>query len=186
MSQKAFIRFLAVVLFALLLLSPPQGAANADSGASREYQVKAAFIFNFAQFVEWPADSFGGADSPLVIGVVGSNPFGDVLEHAVAGKRAGGRNIVLKHFRSAQAMERCHILFVSGSERDSMQLIVERSARENTLTVGDFDGFTFANGMIRFVTQDNRLRFEVNIEALNRARLKASAKLLKLAHVYGR
>ena len=175
-----------LALLALLVLLSSRGVARADSGGSREYQLKAAFIFNFAQFVEWPADAFAGADSPLVIGVVGSNPFGDVLEQVVAGKKVGGRNIVVKYFRSAHAMERCHIAFISGSERDAMPLLVERCARDSTLSVGDFDGFTSTRGMIRFVTQDNRLRFEVNLESMNRGRLRASAKLLKLAQVYGR
>jgi hypothetical protein len=186
MSRKTCKNAFTSALLALLVLLNAHGVATADSGASREYQLKAAFIFNFAQFVEWPAETFAGPDAPLVIGVVGSNPFGDVLEQAVAGKKVGGRSIVVRYFRSAHAMERCHVLFVSGSERDAMGHLVERCARESTLTVGDFEGFTFARGMIRFVTQDNRLRFEVNLDSMNRAQLRASAKLLKLAQVYGR
>jgi hypothetical protein len=188
---------LRLLLIPLLLMLPPSGVAigggggggggGGDSGgASREYQLKAAFIFNFAQFVEWPQEAFAGPDAPLVIGVVGDNPFGGVLEQVVGGKKAGGRSIVVKHFQNAGALERCQVLFVSGSERDRMPQIVERCARENTLTVGDFDDFTGSAGMIRFMTQDNRLRFEVNLEAMGRGRLRASAKLLKLAQIYNR
>jgi hypothetical protein len=172
------------LLAVLLLVLPPHHAAIADG--SREYQLKAAFIYNFAQFVEWPAEAFANADSPLVIGIAGNNPFGGVLEQAVAGKKAGGRSIVVRYFRNAGAIERCHIVFVCGSEREAMPQIVERCARNNTLTVGDFDEFTGASGMIRFLTQDNRLRFEVNLDAMNRGGLKISAKLLKLAQIYGR
>jgi YfiR/HmsC-like len=182
MTQKT----LRILLIPLLLMLPPPGMAVADGAPSREYQLKAAFIFNFAQFVEWPQDAFAGPDAPLVIGIVGDNPFGGVLEQVVGGKKAGGRGIVVKYFPNANAIERCHVLFVSGSERDHMPQIVEKSARENTLTVGDFDDFTNSAGMIRFMTQDNRLRFEVNLDAMGRGRLRASAKLLKLAQIYSR
>ena len=148
-------------------------AAEAVSAAAPAERV-ASFHESSTPFAETAGETLSETESDRL------------LEQAVAGKKAGGRSIIVRYFRTAGAIERCHILFVCGSERDSMPQIVQRCARDNTLTVGDFDEFTGASGMIRFLTQDNRLRFEVNLEAMNRGGLKISAKLLKLAQIYGR
>lgn len=179
-------RLTKLILLAALPVIPISGGdAHADA-PSREYQLKAAFIYNFAQFVEWPSNAFSNPSAPFVIGVVGDPSLGGTLEQAVKGKTAGKREIVVKYFANSAAVDHAHILFVSASERDRLGDLVKRATAESTLTIGDFDGFTAASGMVRFMTEDNRLRFEVNLDATNQGHLKFSAQLLKLARMYNK
>jgi hypothetical protein len=157
-------------------------SARGDSPRDREDKLKAAYIFNFAQFVEWPAGAFpGGANGPFVIGVVGDGSFAATLEQVVKGKTAGKREIVVKDYQNAGGVGQCNILFIGPGERNAMPALVKRAAASSILTVGDFDGFLSDAGMIRFVTEDNRLRFEVNKDAADAAQIKLGAQLLKLA-----
>jgi hypothetical protein len=174
------------VLLALLVFVPARGGAHADGAPPREYQLKAAFIFNFAQFVEWPGDAFAGPNAPLVIGVIGDSTMAASLEQACRGKTAGKREIVVKTLSGADAIRSAQILFIGAAERDRLPELIKRATDESVLTVGDFDGFTAASGMVRFLTEDNRLRFEVNLDAVNQGRLKVSAQLLKLARMYNK
>jgi hypothetical protein len=158
-------------------------AARADAGGpDREYKLKAAYIFNFAQFVEWPPATFqGGPNGPFVIGVVGDPGFAATLEKVVKDKTAGKRSIEVRDFQGAANVAHCQILFIGNSERQNMAGLARRAAAENILTIGDFDGFLAESGMVRFVTEDNRLRFEVNKDAADAAQVKLGAQLLKLA-----
>src|SRR4051812_17795424 len=178
MARKIFIFLIAAA--ALLVVGP--GRARAD--ASREYQLKAAFLYNFAQFVEWPADALGSADAPIVIGVLGESPFAGALEQAVRGKSVNGRPIEIRYYSALESMDRCHILFVGASQRFNTAAVLAK-AGDTTLTVGDYDGFTREGGVFRFLTESNKVRFEVNLDAARRTRLKISSKLLKLAKIYG-
>lgn len=180
MSGKRTTLFLAVTL----LLAVGGSVARAEA-TSREYQLKAAFLYNFAQFVEWPDDSFKSSGSPIVIAVLGQNPFGTALEQIVGGKSVNGRSIAIRYFATIEEMESCHILFVCPSERFNVGPIVAK-AGPTTLTVGDFEGFTRDGGIFRLFAESNKMRFEVNMDAARRSRLKISSKLLKLAKVYGR
>lgn len=155
-----------------------------DETVSREYQVKAAMIFNFAQFVEWPADAFQSSDSPLVIAVVGTNPFGDVLERLVEGKTISGRAVGVKYFTSADRIGPCHVLFVPASLNRELSRIMRAIEGQPVLSIGETEEFPWAGGIIRFYTEDNKVRFEINPEAAERARLKISSKLLKLARIF--
>ena len=157
--------------------------ARGDPGPSREYQLKAAFLYNFAQFTEWPDDAFKGPKGPIVIAVAGDNPFGGALEQAVRGKQLNGHDITVRYFPSASAVEPCHVLFVSASERNNVAQALQR-AGNNCLTVGDVDGFTARGGIFRFLVEDNKVRFEVNIDAAQHSRVKISSRLLKLAKIY--
>jgi hypothetical protein len=153
--------------------------ARGDPGPSREYQLKAAFLYNFAQFAEWPDDAFKGPHAPIVIAVAGENPFGSALEQAVRGKQLNGHEITVRYFPGAASVEPCHVLFVSASERNNTSL-----AGNYCLTVGDVEGFTARGGIFRFLVEDNRVRFEVNIDAAQHSRVKISSRLLKLAKIY--
>lgn len=152
--------------------------------AVREHDVKAAFLYNFASFIEWPMDAFPTPDSPLVIGVVGQDPFGPVLDELVAGERVKGRPLEVRRFANAErdGYEACHILFVSTSEARSWRAIAQRISSRPVLTVADIAGFTEDGGAIGFTTI-GRVRFSINTTALERARLGASSKLLRLARV---
>lgn len=179
-------RLFRFVLLVLLVMLPAQGGARADGSPSREYQLKAAFIYNFAQFVEWPGDTFSSPSAPLVIGVMGDSTLAATLEQACRGKTAGKREIVVKSISSLDGIGSAQILFISGTERDKLSELIKRATSECVLTIGDFDGFTAASGMVRFLTEDNRLRFEVNLDAINQGHLKFSAQLLKLARMYNK
>lgn len=154
-------------------------SAQAASVASSEYQVKAAFLYNFMKFVEWPAD---GASSPATIclGILGRDPFDDALE-AVKGKSAKGRKVVVHHFRSIEEVKGCDLLYICASEKGSLSRILKVAQNTRMLTVADQDGFCEAGGMINLVFVKNRVGFEVNLAAASRAKLRISSQLLKLA-----
>jgi len=146
-----------------------------------EYQVKAAYLFNFLKFVDWPEDPTTNMNGRWVIGIVGENPFGDQLTQAVSGKIVQGRLLQVKVFQPAEDLRACHILFISGSEMKRLPAILTALRGSSVLTVGDVDHFTESGGMIQFVIEDGRVRFSIDIGATSRARLKVSSKLLSLA-----
>jgi hypothetical protein len=174
----------AAVVIALALPAPVALAADAPS---REYQVKAAFLYNFAQFVDWPDDAFAGADAPVVITIVGPNPFGTAVEQVTRGKTVRGRAIAVRYAPTVAAVGRTHVLFVADADvARGGQALREAAAAAggHALTIADDEQFTAAGGVIRFFTEENKLRFEINTAAAGRAGLKVSAKLLQLARVY--
>ena len=172
-----------VWLATLVLLS--LGAMNlpAQAAASKEYQVKAVFLFNFSQFVEWPTNAFPEAQTPLVIGVLGEDPFGTYLEETVRGETVNNHPLVIQHYRRAEDIKACHILFISRSEADRLGRILESLKGRNILTVGDIEGFARQGGMIRFVTEKNKIHLRINLEAAKAASLTISSKLLRPAEI---
>jgi len=172
-----------VVAAGCALQCAAQSRANAE-GPSREYAVKAAFIFNFAEFVEWPADAFKEAASPLVIGIVGDDPFQGALEKAVAGKTVAGRPFEVRHLTSSDDLRSCQILFVAGSENEKTAEILHKVEGGSVLTIGESDQFPWAGGVIRFFLEDGKVRFEINQDAAESSKLKISSKLMKLAHLF--
>ena len=165
------------VVLSLMLL------CGADA-PSREYKVKAAFIYNFAQFVQWPDSSFVSSDAPITIGVIGSDPFNGALEQAVAGKRVGDRAVQIQHFDSLYQIAACHILFVSATDDETLGKITEKVRHQPVLTIGENESFPWAGGCIRFFTEDNKMRFEINLEAADTAKLKISSKLIRLGKIF--
>jgi hypothetical protein len=117
---------------------------------------------------------------------MGNATLAATLEQACRGKTAGRREIVVKSLSAAEAINSTQILFIGAAERDRLPELLKRATAESVLTIGDYDGFTAASGMVRFLTEDNRLRFEVNLQAVNEGRLKFSAQLLKLARMYNK
>lgn len=160
------------------------GIQTTTANPPREYVVKAAFLYNFAQFVDWPADAFHhDPAAPLVLGTVGDDPFQGALDRAAAGKVIRGHRLVVRHFARLSDVRDCHLLFISNNN-DGLQKLGEQLANAPCLTVGERDGFLESGGIIRFYLEDDKLRFEINVKAAERARLKLSAKLLKLARVF--
>ena len=164
---------------ALLLLSVCLALAKDPEDASDEYRVKALFLYNFAKFVEWPNAISGDA---ICIGIVGDDPFGEALAQTIAGKTVNGRAFVVKRLK-LQETRQCQIVFVAASERKRIHTVLEAVVGSAVLTVGDMHGFAQAGGVINFEIVDSRVRFEVNIDAAERARLKLSSKLLSLAKI---
>src|SRR5258706_2315457 len=166
---------------ALLLL----GGLNlaAQPVATKEYQIKAVFLFNFSQFVEWPTNAFPETQTPLVIGVLGEDPFGTYLEETVRGETVNTHPLVIQHYRHAEDIKACHILFISQSEAGRLDRIFEGLKGRNILTVGDVEGFAQRGGMIRFITEKNKIRLRINLEAAKAASLTISSKLLRPAEI---
>jgi hypothetical protein len=155
----------------------------AQSDQISEYAVKAAFLFNFTKFVEWPDGTFEGPHAPIVIGIIGEDPFGDSLMRIVAGQKVQGRAVVIIKYRRGDDLRRCHILFISASEGQRSAQILAGLKDASVLTVSDLDGFAEAGGVMQFVMQESRVRFVVNLDAATQVKLRVSAKLLALAQV---
>lgn len=170
------------ILGALALLAGTAGEVRASD--LTEDEVKAAFLYNFAKFVQWPDAAFPGKNSPIEIGVVGGDEFADLLEATVAGKSAGGRTVRVVRFESARTARACPILYFSGESKATGPA---EGWTENgmILTVGDRDGFASREGIIGFFLEKNRVRFEVNTRAAERAGLGISSQLLSLARIVG-
>ena len=149
--------------------------------APTEYQVKAAYLYNFLKFVEWPGDSLANTEGQWIIGIVGDNPFGDQLTQVVAGKTVQGHELQVRRFQSGEDIRGCHLLFISPSEKKNLPSMLAGLRGSSILTVADMDHFIESGGMIQFVMEEKRVRFVIDVGASSRARLKVSSKLLSLA-----
>jgi len=149
--------------------------------ATGEYQLKAAFLFHFAQFVEWPPDAFKNAAAPLTYCTVGENPFNGALENALSGKNIGTHPIRVEHVKQARELQSCQILFIGIAEKKRLASTLESVKGTPVLTVGESEHFVEQGGIIGFCQEENKIRFEINLGAAGSARLKISAKLLSLA-----
>ncbi len=175
---------IVLVAACAMLVNTPH--AHAESRLSREYQIKAAFLYNFVKFVEWPAEAFADASDPIIFAVLGEDPFGDILEQTVKDKILNNRRLVIKRikkFEKGQDLDDCHILFISTSEERLLEKIVETLKDSSVLTVGEMKRFAQRGGIINFTTKKNKVRFEINVEAAKRATLRISSRLLDLAKV---
>jgi YfiR/HmsC-like len=157
------------------------GVGRAQESPPTEYQLKAAFLLNFAKFVEWPPAAFAEPTSPIVLGILGDNPFGDVLKQTIQGKTINNRPLVPKVFSSSAEATNCHMLFIGSSEKARLPEILASLHGASVLTVGEMDRFAESGGMINFVRQGNKIRFQINEVAAKSVGLKISSKLLSLA-----
>jgi hypothetical protein len=148
-----------------------------------EYDVKAVFLFNFAQFTEWPPEAFAGAESPIVIGVLGKDPFGTVLDQLVSEAPVKGRRIVVRRYERVEELDVCHLLFINVRNAARLGAVISALNRRATLTVGDVEPFLEQGGMIQFVTQDKRIKLRINLDAATAAGLTLSSKVLRPAQI---
>ncbi len=175
---RGFVRGRWLLLAALIFL--PGGLARGQTADETvEYQVKAAFLLNFAKFVEWPAGAFPTADSPIAICVLGKDPFGRALDEVVQGETVNARRLVVQRINQAPAPRMCNVLFVGGGEKDVPKLL--DSLGRQVLTVGEGDKFLRDGGMIALVIDNRRVRFDVNQMAAVNAGLTLSSRLLSVA-----
>jgi hypothetical protein len=180
------LRILIVALSVSLSWAPESIAQTPDSSDSSEYLIKAGFIYNFAKFVEWPATAFAQPDSPIVIGILGTDPFGNLIDRIVENKKIGARGFVVKRLKwgaDLKELRECKILFVGDSGKAHVDELVQIVKTLPILTVGETPGFAERGGVIRFVLEDNRVRFEINVEAARQADLTISSRLLTLARI---
>lgn len=171
------LRVTVEVLLIVGSLALPVRAQN----VAGEYQIKAAFLQHFAQFVEWPQNVLS-PNAPLVIALVGDDPFGRAIDDVIAGKHANGHPIVIRRLRWNDSFAGCHMVYVSSSELQHLGTILDAARVYSILTVADLDRFAEHGGMIELLTAQNRVRFDINPNAASDAHLKISSKLLQVAH----
>lgn len=147
-----------------------------------EYQVKAAFLYQFFKFVEWPANAFDATHNTVYIGVLDGGPMARALQ-SIEGKEAKGRRVVVKRFKGLENLEFCHILFIGSGMEDRLAEILDQLKGTSTLTVSDIDGFARRGGMINLITVEDKIQFEINVNAAERAKLQISSHLLRLARI---
>jgi hypothetical protein len=176
-SHKKTLVFSA--LAAVLAVAVPGG--RAQETFTSEYEIKAAFLFNFAKFVEWPARQAAEAEPVFTIAVLGRDPFGSALEQTIGEKTVRGRRIAIRRFRHAADLKPAEILFISDSERPTLSEILIRLRGENSLTVSDMPDFGRRGGMITLFTEDNKVRFSIRPDLTERAGLRLSSRLMSLS-----
>ena len=170
------------LLIVAALLLPFMAAA---APVPLEYQVKAVCVLNAARFITWPEAAFKDASAPVVIGVLGENPFGTLLEDSVKGETIRQRKIVVRKMtlEEASVAGACQILFISRSERDNLPAIVRGLGRSSVLTISEIEGFTHEGGMLGLALDHAKIRFELNASAARRSNLKIDSQFLMLCKV---
>ena len=147
------------------------------------YEVKTAFLFNFAKFIDWPASDFASPQSPFTICVLGQDPFGNMLDNTLNGKIIGDRPLAVRRLKDRAEARHCQIVFVSSSESVHLAEIFVSVQKANVLLVGEMNGFAASGGTIEFTIEENHVRFSINIDAVDRSGLKFSSKLLAVAKI---
>lgn len=176
------LRFMIAVLLCLSLAARAH-AQSSDSSESSEYLIKAGFIYNFAQLVQWPAGTFAQADSPIVIGIFGPDPFGGIIDRVIENKKLDGRSLVVKRLKRGASIKDCNILFVSAPEASHLDEVIQSAKGMPILTIGETPGFAARGGIINLTLEGNKVRFEINIDAAKQANLSISSRLLALARI---
>lgn len=187
-----------IVLASVLFMAAIAQEAKADSPPSQEYQVKAAFLYNFLQFIDWPEEKLTDNNEPITIGIIGKDPFGNAFE-PIKDKKVKGRAVVIKRFKSfgelkksgeknqpesdqkIKALTKCHLLFICSSEQKNLREIIDAVKYHSVLTVSEMEGFLESGGIINWFVEEKKIRFEINTAAAARARLKIRSNLLRLA-----
>jgi len=180
MTTRGLVRGLGVAFLAIgVAVSLPPGAR---AQSSHEYEIKAAFLYNFVKFVEWPSEALPEASNTITVCVLGDDPAGEALE-SINGKTVKARRLVVRRIQPIKGIESCHVLFISSSEESRLPQVMQNLHGSSVLTVGEMERFIPSGGIINFVIERNKVRFEINPSGAERARLKLSSQLLSLARV---
>ena len=189
--------YILIILF-LLPAAPLLAQNQDDSSQNREYKIKAAFLYNFIKFVDWPKEKTAEDDGSLIIGIIGKNPFGDAFE-PIQNKKVKGNNTKIKYFQGFKELKKieednrseyenivedirkCHLLFICSSEKYNLVDILNLVKNNSILTVGETPGMLEVNGIINFTLEENKVRFEVNLNAAHKSKLVIRSQLLRLA-----
>lgn len=174
-------RWPALLTLLAVLSTVAQPAFSGNLSASREYQLKAAFLYNFTKFIEWPPQSFSGTSAPIVIGVLSDSPLGSELVQVVKDRNVNGRSIVVKRIETAAEARLTHLLFVGAGEGGRFVELEPAIRGSSIVTIGESPSFAQAGGTINFVLEDDKVRFEINMDSAEHAGLRISAQLQKLA-----
>lgn len=151
---------------------------------TKEYQVKAVFLYNFTQFVDWPATAFKSPEEPFIIGIMGDDPFGNYLDETVEGEYIGKHPILIKRCGDLRSAMSCHMLYIGSTDREWMRTILNSVSDKNILTVSDDPSFNKLGGIIRFYTEENKIRLQINLQRSKDAQLSISSKLLSVAKTH--
>jgi len=157
---------------------------SAQTTVVPEYRLKAVFLYNFTQFVEWPTNSFSSDNAPMVIGILGTDPFGSYLEETVAGEKINGHPLLVQHFNTIGEVGACQILFINVADTKEREQIIATLKGRNILTVSDAPDFLHQGGMIRFFTKQDKIKLQVNLAVTKTANLVISSKLLRLVEIF--
>lgn len=175
--------FPLVVALAVAFITPARPATAQVE--SLEHEIKAAFLYNFVKFVQWPASSFSGADAPVTICLLGQDPFGTTLDDLIENEKVQGRPLAVRRLGRADAPAGCHVLFVAPAERTRFEAILRTVDTRRVLTVSDAMDFLAAGGHISFFMESNRVRFAVNAPAARDAEFQINSRLMRLARIHG-
>jgi hypothetical protein len=176
LGTASALRYPAIILCCIMGLFYQAIAADEQS---LEYQVKAAFLLNFTKFTEWPSSAFSDAKSPFTICVMGVDPFGSALDQIVRGETTGGHKMAVQRIKRGSRPQTCQVLFIGRTEKEAGSVLADLGS--GVLTVGEGDSFLQAGGMISFVIENRRTRFDINSTAAENAGLKLSSRLLSVA-----
>ena len=186
--------YIFIVLAAALFVASAVPQVWAESAQSREYQIKAAFLYNFIKFVDWPEKKVADSNDTITIGIIGEDPFGDALK-PIKDKQIKGKKIVTKQFKGFEELKKsktelrqkneilgkCHLLFICSSEKENLREIINSVKDSSVLTVGNMKGFLEAGGVINFIMEQKKVHFEISVTAAEQAEFKIRSKLLRLA-----
>lgn len=192
------IRVYSLIVLTLVLFATSLAAETlTNSEANREYQIKAAFLYNFIKFVDWPEET-SDSNEPIIIGIIGKNPFGDAFE-PIKDKPVKNRKVIVKWFKGLDELEKssqldksgkhpqieaireCNLLFICSSEKEKLKETIDLLKDRNVLTVADMQSFLESGGMVNFVIEENKVGFEINVAAAKQAKLDIRSNLLRLA-----
>ena len=182
-ASSLLARRLGLGLLACVVSAFGEAAAVPEDAQATEYQLKAAFLKNFVAFTTWPEECFERARSPFVVGVVGKDPFGKVVDLIFEGQKVGQHAVEVRRFERGSDVENCHLLFVPSAQTRNLKTIQRAISGQSVLVVGESKHFARKGGVVGFVIEDTKLRFEVNPSAAKRAKLRISSKLLRLARI---
>lgn len=168
----------------ILLIILIFGTISAKAQQFTEYEVKAAYIFNFTKFIEWPEATFDNNASPYVLGVYGNDPFGSIIKRIIGNRESKGRHWIVKYYNRPQQIKKCHILFITDIKNSELNRLIKQIKDQPILTVGDeVNQFCQQGGIINFTPKNSSKRFEINNKAAKNAELTISAKLLMLSKI---
>jgi hypothetical protein len=182
LSSKMRRRFFGLLFFILSITAFDPGRAQEQS---REYELKAAFLFNFAQFVKWPPDSFINAEAPFYIGILGEDPFGPALEATVRGEAIEHHRLMVVRAQRIEDLKDCQLIFICKSEEGHLGEILSKLGSRPILTVSEVESFAQSGGDIDFYLSGGKVRFEINPQSAQRCGLKISSQLLSLGKIVG-
>ena len=172
---------LGIFAISLFLLLEWSGSARAQNATPAEYQVKAVFLYNFTKFIDWPSTVFRTPSDPFIIGIIGNDPFGSYLDETVAGEKFGTHPIQVKRFSDAHSASDCQILYIGSHDQEFTKRVLSEVASKSVLTVSDIPSYYRWEGIVRFVTENNKIRLHINLEQSRASDLVISSKLLSVA-----